>query len=63
MTRPVLLITRRLPDAIEARAARDYDVRINQSDKPTTPQGIVADASGCDAILACASDRLDAAAG
>ena len=62
MTKPVLLITRRLPAAIEARAARDYDVRINQADTPTTPADIVARAQGVDAILACAADKIDAAA-
>ena len=27
MAKPVLLVTRKLPEAIEARAARDYDAR------------------------------------
>ena len=34
MGKPVLLITRRLPPAVEARAARDYDARLTASDTP-----------------------------
>jgi lactate dehydrogenase-like 2-hydroxyacid dehydrogenase len=33
MPKPILLLTRRLPDAIEARAARDYDARLNNADE------------------------------
>ena len=35
MARPVLLITRRVPPAIEARAARSYDVRLNARTTPS----------------------------
>ena len=51
MTKPVLLITRRLPAPVEARACRDYDVRLNEADTPTTPSGIVQSAAGADAIM------------
>ena len=34
MAKPVLLITRRLPPEVEARAARDYDARLTASDTP-----------------------------
>jgi len=34
MPKPVLLLTRRLPPEIEARAARDYDARLNSADDP-----------------------------
>jgi hypothetical protein len=29
MEKPILLVTRKLPEVIEARAARDYDARLN----------------------------------
>jgi lactate dehydrogenase-like 2-hydroxyacid dehydrogenase len=32
MAKPVLLVTRKLPEAIEARALRDYDAHLNQQD-------------------------------
>ena len=36
MSKPVLLVTRRLPPAVEARASRDYDARLNPEDTPRT---------------------------
>lgn len=33
MAKPVLLVTRQLPAAIEARAAQDYDARLNPTDE------------------------------
>ncbi len=61
MTKPTLLVTRRLPASVEARAARDYHATLNADDTPTTPAGILAASAGMDAILCCTSDRLDAA--
>ncbi len=61
MARPVLLITRRLPAAIEARAARDYDVRGNEDDAPRSAADILRLADGVDAILCCPAEKLDAA--
>jgi lactate dehydrogenase-like 2-hydroxyacid dehydrogenase len=60
MTKPVLLVTRRLPAAVEARAARDYDARLNSEDVPHTGADIVRLASGAAAILCCPAERLDA---
>lgn len=60
--RPALLITRRLPQAVEDRAARDYDVRLNPEDTAYDGPALTRKAEGADAILACASDRLDRAA-
>lgn len=59
--RPTLYVTRRLPAAVEARAERDYQARLNASDTPTTSDTIRAGSQGADAILCCAADRLDAA--
>jgi lactate dehydrogenase-like 2-hydroxyacid dehydrogenase len=63
MAKPVLLLTRRLPAAIEARAQRDYAARLNTQDDPwfTDAAAIAARAAGADGILAAAGDRLDAA--
>jgi len=62
MAKPVLLVTRRLPPAVEARAARDFDARLNADDTPRAPVEIVRLAEGADAVLCCPADRLDAAA-
>ena len=62
MAKPVLLVTRRLPPAVEARAVRDYDARLNPEDVPRNGTDIVRLAEGAAAILCCPAERLDAAA-
>jgi lactate dehydrogenase-like 2-hydroxyacid dehydrogenase len=59
MPKPVLLVTRRLPPAVEARAARDYDARLNPEDAPRTGADIVRLASEASAILCCPAERID----
>ena len=61
MPKPVLLVTRRLPPAIEERAARDYQARLNADDTPRTAADILRLAQGADAILCCPAEKLDAA--
>jgi len=58
--KPVLWITRKLSDATEARAARDYDVRLNPEDRVFTSGEIVANSADVDAILPCHSEHFDA---
>lgn len=60
MARPILLVTRRLPDAVEARAARDYDALLNPHDVPWSRERLVAAAKGAGGILCAAGDPLDA---
>ena len=60
MDRPTLLITRRVPPAVEARAIRDYDARLNPEDAPRTAADIVRLAQGAAAILCCPAEQLDA---
>jgi lactate dehydrogenase-like 2-hydroxyacid dehydrogenase len=57
----VLFVTRRLPPAVEARAARDYAARLNPDDRPPSAAEIIAGVQGADALLCCTADRLDAA--
>lgn len=61
--RPLLLLTRRLPAAIEERAARDYRVRTNPQDQALSGPELAAAASDCGAaaLIPCPADRLDAA--
>lgn len=61
MTKPILLVTRRLPPAIEARAARDYDARLSPDDLPVTAADILARAAGAAAVLCCPAEKMDAA--
>jgi len=58
--RPELLITRRLPEAVETRAGRDYRARLNPTDTPYNGDGIVRAAQDCAGILCTTTDRVDA---
>src|SRR5580704_2474324 len=58
MAKPVLLVTRRLPPAIEALAAKDFDARLTPSE--VVMPDLLAQAQGADAILCCPGDKLDA---
>ena len=61
MSIPILLVTRRLPESVEARAASSYQARFNPADQRTTQASIVEGAAGADAVLCCPADRMDAA--
>ncbi|WP_114911523.1 2-hydroxyacid dehydrogenase [Acidibrevibacterium fodinaquatile] len=61
MTKATLLVTRRLPAAVEDRAARLFAARLNPEDRIYTSAEIVRHAEGADAILTAPGDRLDAA--
>ncbi len=60
MARPVLLLTRHLPQAVEERAARDFTARLNPEDRQLTHDDLLSAAAGADAILCGPTDRLDA---
>lgn len=60
-TRPKLLLTRKLPADVEARAARGYDVDLNPTDAILSADAILARAEGKDALLVTVADRIDAA--
>ncbi len=62
MEKPVLLVTRRLPPAVEARAARDFQARLNSEDRLIAGSELPRLATGAAAILAAPTDRLDAPA-
>src|SRR5689334_4167738 len=57
---PVLLLTRRLPDAVMARAARDYRTIPNDDDHPYAPDEIARRSQGADALLISAVDPFPA---
>lgn len=59
--RPVILVTRRLPEAVEARLLRDFEPRLNPEDRTLSAEEILARAEGADGILTSAIDRLPAA--
>ena len=57
MPPPKLLVTRKLPDAVEARIRRDYDALLNSEDVLYGPDDLVRLAQGRDGILTCGTER------
>ena len=56
--RPVVVVTRRLPEAVERELAGDFDVRLNQDDRPLGPEGLMEALRSADAVLCTVTDRL-----
>ncbi len=56
--RPVVLVGRKLAPAVEARLARDYEARLNESDRLYGSDELLALAEGADAILPCHTERF-----
>ena len=58
--KPAILVTRKLPDAVEARLRRDYDVRLNPGDILYSGDEIIERAKDVDAILPCHTEKFSA---
>ncbi len=58
--KPVVLVTRKLPQAVEDRLRRDYQPRLNPDDRLYTGEALVEHAAGADAIIACHTERFSA---
>ena len=56
----VVLVTRKLPQAVEERLARDYEARFNSEDRVYTSDELINLATGADAIIPCHTERLNA---
>ena len=58
--KPVILVTRKLPDAVEDRIRRDYDPILNPDDVLYSSDGIIERAKGAEAILPCHTEQFTA---
>jgi lactate dehydrogenase-like 2-hydroxyacid dehydrogenase len=58
--KPVLLVTRRLSDAVQARAGRDYRAILNDEDRVFSRDELIARCQEVDAVLPCHSEVFDA---
>ena len=58
--KPVVLVTRKLPAAVEDRLRRDYDARLNDRDQVYSSEQLIAYATGADAIVPCHTEKLTA---
>jgi len=59
--KPKIMVTRRLPEAIESRMATLFDARFNSADRQLDGDAIVAGLAGCDVLVSSITDRLDSA--
>jgi lactate dehydrogenase-like 2-hydroxyacid dehydrogenase len=60
MPEHVVLFTRRLPEAVERRAARDYRLIANPEDRPLPADELVARSQAVDAVVCTVADRMPA---
>ena len=58
--KPVVVVTRKLPAAVEARLGRDYAPRLNPDDRLHSADDLVALCNGAAAIMPCHTERLSA---
>ena len=58
--KPILLLTRKLPEDVEARAVRDYDAILNNSDAQMRANDLIKGSKGVDAILTCSTEHFSA---
>jgi lactate dehydrogenase-like 2-hydroxyacid dehydrogenase len=56
----VVVVTRKLPDAVENRLRRDYVPRLNPNDRLYTTDELLALCDGADAIMPCHTENLTA---
>lgn len=59
--RPVVIVTRKLPEPIEARMMELFDTRLNATDRPMTRAQLVEAVQSCDVLVPTVTDRIDAA--
>jgi glyoxylate reductase len=57
--RPVVVVTRKLPDSIEVRMRELFDTRLNAEDKPMSQAELVEAVKGADVLVPTVTDRID----
>ncbi|MGH7517942.1 MAG: 2-hydroxyacid dehydrogenase [Gemmatimonadales bacterium] len=58
--RPVVVVTRRLPAAVEEAAAREFDARLNREDRPLAAAELQDALRSADGLLPTVTDKLTA---
>src|ERR1700712_1469829 len=57
--KPVVIVTRKLPDAIETRMRELFDTRLNHDDKPMTQAELIEAVKTADVLVPTITDRID----
>jgi len=58
--RPVVVVTRRLPEAVHHALTREFDARLNPDDRPLTADGLREALGSADALLTTVTDKVTA---
>jgi glyoxylate reductase len=59
--KPLVVVTRRLPDSVEMRMRELFDARLNSEDKPMTQAQLVEAAKTADVLVPTVTDHIDRA--
>jgi glyoxylate reductase len=57
--KPLVIVTRKLPDAIETRMRELFDTRLNLDDKPMTQADLIEAIQKADVLVPTVTDRID----
>jgi glyoxylate reductase len=57
--RPLVIVTRKLPDVIETRMMELFQVRLNEADRPMEKAELVEAVRACDVLVPTVTDRID----
>ena len=58
--KPLVVVTRRLPDAVETRMRELFDVRLNSEDAPMAPDAMASALREADVLVPTVTDEIDA---
>src|SRR5687768_2437509 len=59
--KPLVIVTRKLPDSVETRMRELFDTRLNLDDKPMTQAQLAEALRTADVLVPTVTDRIDAA--
>ena len=59
--KPVVIVTRKLPDLVETRMMELFDVRLNLSTTPMTQARLIEAVKAADVLVPTVTDQIDAA--
>src|SRR5580698_5631767 len=59
--KPLVVVTRKLPDSVETRMRELFDARLNLDDKPMSQGELAEIVKGADVLVPTVTDRIDAA--
>ena len=60
--KPLIVVTRKLPDKVETRMRELFDARLNLDDRPMNQAELAEAAKAADVLVPTITDRVDAAA-